>query len=271
MLLERRNQTELQVIKYSANVSFILLELILLDKNKFKEHFFDWWKYPHMMNIFFRILKMFISNILENPIKVITVFWPYGIIIYHDFLPPPRRGSHVKSDNTHTMVMIYHLALIPDTWALIFSSFALFTVYPNRITQRHPSLLQMTTTRAREGGHSAKQIWPRETHSVIYVPWQGSPLFPIFLALSRSLYRHSSLSKATFTPSIQPNLGLPSTRPPLTSAINTLPAIRYSSILSTCKNHLNTLWSAVLAKSFAILMVNWKNIFIFALSVSVLK
>ena len=24
------------------------------------------------------------------------------IIIYHDFLPPPRRGSHVKSDNTHT-------------------------------------------------------------------------------------------------------------------------------------------------------------------------
>ena len=23
------------------------------------------------------------------------------IIIYHDFLPPPRRGSHVKIDNTH--------------------------------------------------------------------------------------------------------------------------------------------------------------------------
>ena len=23
------------------------------------------------------------------------------IIIYHDFLPPTRRGSHVKSDNTH--------------------------------------------------------------------------------------------------------------------------------------------------------------------------
>ena len=30
------------------------------------------------------------------------------------------------------------------------------------------------------------------------------------------------LPKATFTPSIQPNLGLPRTRPPLTSAINTL-------------------------------------------------
>ena len=24
------------------------------------------------------------------------------IIIYHDFIPSPRRGSHVKSDNTHT-------------------------------------------------------------------------------------------------------------------------------------------------------------------------
>ena len=31
---------------------------------------------------------------------------PYGltiiIIIYHDFLPTPRRGSHVKSGKTHT-------------------------------------------------------------------------------------------------------------------------------------------------------------------------
>ena len=60
------------------------------------------------------------------------------------------------------------------------------------------------------------------------------------------------LPKATFTPSIQPNLGLPRTRPPLTSAINTLLAIRYSFILSTCPNHLNTLWSALLANSFSI-------------------
>ena len=52
------------------------------------------------------------------------------------------------------------------------------------------------------------------------------------------------LPQATFTPSIQPTLGLPRTHPPLTSAINTLLAIRYSSIRSTCPNHLNTLWSA---------------------------
>ena len=60
------------------------------------------------------------------------------------------------------------------------------------------------------------------------------------------------LPKAIFTPSIQPNLGLPHTRPPLTSAINTLLAIRYSSILSTCLNHLNTLWSALLDNSLSI-------------------
>ena len=36
------------------------------------------------------------------------------------------------------------------------------------------------------------------------------------------------LPEATFTPSIQPSLGLPRTRPTLTSAINTLLAILYS-------------------------------------------
>ena len=35
----------------------------------------------------------------------------------------------------------------------------------------------------------------------------------------------SLLPKATFTPSIQPNLGLPRTRPPLTSAINNFEAV----------------------------------------------
>ena len=55
------------------------------------------------------------------------------IIIYHDFLPPPRRGSHVKSDNTDTIINIHPLAHILDICALIFSSCALFTVYPDRI------------------------------------------------------------------------------------------------------------------------------------------
>ena len=37
-------------------------------------------------------------------------------VIYHDFLPPPRRGSHVKADNTHThkqsVIKIHPLAHI---------------------------------------------------------------------------------------------------------------------------------------------------------------
>ena len=95
------------------------------------------------------------------------------IIIYHDFRPPPRRCSYVKSDNTHTIINIHTLAHILDICALICSSCAIFTVYFNRIMLQHPTLLQVITTRGREGRpkeHRAKQNWPRETNSVIYVP-----------------------------------------------------------------------------------------------------
>ena len=40
---------------------------------------------------------------------------------------------------------------------------------------------------------------------------------------SHSLHRHHSAAQATFTPSIQPNVGLPRTRPPLNSAVNNRP------------------------------------------------
>ena len=45
---------------------------------------------------------------------------PYKIVIliYHDFLPTPRRGSHVKSGkthtHTHTVIKIHPLAHILD-------------------------------------------------------------------------------------------------------------------------------------------------------------
>ena len=117
--------------------------------------------------------------------------------------------------------------------------------------QRHPSPLQVMTTRARESGpkkHRAKQKWPRETRSVTctrtlhsFARWRAaSTIIPL-------------LSKATFTSSMQPNLGLLRTHLPITSAINTLLEIRYSSILSTCPNLLNTLWSALLANSISII------------------
>ena len=34
----------------------------------------------------------------------------YKIIINHDFFPPPWRGSHIKSDNTHIIINIHPLA-----------------------------------------------------------------------------------------------------------------------------------------------------------------
>ena len=62
------------------------------------------------------------------------------LIIYHDFLPPARRGSHVKSDNTHTIINIHPLAHIFDTCAMIFSSCTLTQFIPIAyITASHPA------------------------------------------------------------------------------------------------------------------------------------
>ena len=71
--------------------------------------------------------------------------------------------------------------------------------------------------------------------------YQGTSPFPTF----------PLLPKVTFTPSIQPHLCLPHTGPPLTSAINTVLAIWYASFFP-CPNHLNSLWSALLANSLSI-------------------
>ena len=68
---------------------------------------------------------------------------------------------------------------------------------------------------------------------------------------------------ATFTPSIQPNLGLPRARSPLTFAINTLLAIQYSSILSASPNDLNILWSTLLASSLSIFQLFYAAVCIF--------
>ena len=44
-----------------------------------------------------------------------------------------RRGSHDKSDNTHTIINIHPLAHILNICALVFSRCAIFKVYPNPI------------------------------------------------------------------------------------------------------------------------------------------
>ena len=98
----------------------------------------------------------------------------------------------------------------------------------------------------------AKQKWSRETHSVTYVPG-FSTLSDLSCIVAQPTPSFLYCPRPPLiTPSIQPILGLPRNRPPLSSAINTLLAIRYSSILSTCPNHLNTLWSVLLANSLSI-------------------
>ena len=47
-------------------------------------------------------------------------------VIYPDFLPPPKKVSHVNSDKTHTGINIHPLALILDICQLISSSCGLF-------------------------------------------------------------------------------------------------------------------------------------------------
>ena len=137
--------------------------------------------------------------------------------------------THTQSSNVHP------LAHIVDTCNLIFSSCALFTVYHNLIIKWHPTPLQVITTRAREGGpkeHREMQKWPRETHSVTCTRALHSFIFFVHWRVVSSVI--PLLPKATFT-HLSSHLGLPRTRPPLTTAINTLVAIRYSSILSTCQ------------------------------------
>ena len=129
------------------------------------------------------------------------------IIIYHDFVPPSRgvvMSSQItltQSSNTHPL-------------------------------GHSPYTMQVSATK---NGHI------KLDHLHMH---QGSPPLPIFCVLWHSLYRHPSfpmLPQAIFMPSIQPNLAVLCTHPPLPSAINILPVIRYPSILSMCPNHLNTL------------------------------
>ena len=70
-------------------------------------------------------VEIVISNVFNlNKKKLFFFFF---------LIPPQRRGSHVKSDNTNTIINMYPYAHILVTYALIFISCTLLTVYPNRI------------------------------------------------------------------------------------------------------------------------------------------
>ena len=118
---------------------------------------------------------------------------------------------------------------------------------------RHPSPLQVITTRPWEFGPKEQcQAKITARNSFSYTCTRALHSFRSFTHCRSASTIIPLLPKATFTPSIQPNLSHPRTRPPLTSVINTLLAIRYSSILSIWANHLNTLWSALLSKYLSI-------------------
>ena len=145
------------------------------------------------------------------------------IIIYHDSFH--QGGVVMSSQLMLTIINIHPLAHILNNCALIFSSCALFTVYPNSIMKLHHIPLQVITKRAREGGpkeHRAKQNWQRETHSVTYEPGLSISTLSDLSRIDVQPPASGLSNQATFTPPIQPNLGLPL----LTSATNTLLAMR---------------------------------------------
>ena len=124
------------------------------------------------------------------------------IIIYHDFLPPPWRGSHFKWENTHTIIKIHPLTHIPDTWALIFSSCSLFTVFPqpHHVTASLPSPCDIHQS---TGGRSERTQCQAKNGRVKLIQldmYQGSPLFLIFPTVASTVI--PLFPKATFTPSI---------------------------------------------------------------------
>ena len=166
-------------------------------------------------------------------------------------------GSHVKSDNTHTQSFTYTpLHIYLTAWLAYIHFQQLSSIYslpkPHHVPASHPSPgdnRQSTGEKSeRTQGQGKMAMW----NPISYIMNQGHPLFHIYLALSQSLHRHSSGAQGHLYNIHPPNLGLPRTRPPLTTASNTVVAVRYSSILSTCPNHLNTLWSALLANSLSI-------------------
>ena len=120
-----------------------------------------------------------------------------------------HQGGVVMSSQI-TRIKHTPLAHILDTCALIFSmGCAIFLQFITPLSV-NPSHLQVITTRAREvvpKEHGAMQKWPRATFS--YIRTRALHSFLSFAHCRAASTVSSLLPKATFTPSIQPNLGLP--------------------------------------------------------------
>ena len=160
-------------------------------------------------------------------------------------------SSQIKHTHSHQ-----DTALSPYTWHLSLDFQQLCPFYslsqPHHVTASLPSPCDNHQSTGGRSERTQGQAKMAALNSFSYICTRALHAFRSLAHCRAASTVIPLLPKATFTPSIQPNPRLPLTRPPLTSAINTLLAIRYSSILSTCPNHLNTLWSALLANSLSI-------------------
>ena len=146
------------------------------------------------------------SQYFVAPVLMVVALWVlctyykvWGInykIIYPDFLPPPRRGSHVKSDNTRSIIQ--HTPLSPYTWHLSHDfQFVVSSVY--RVSQQHRVMASHPSPgdNHRSMGGRSERARPSKNGRVKLIQLhicQGSQLFPIFRALSRSPHRHENNS-----------------------------------------------------------------------------
>ena len=165
----------------------------------------------------------------------------YKNSLLKSFLPPPRRDSNVKSDKTH--IIIQHTTLSQYTSHLCHDFLQLCSFYS--LSQLH----QVMASHPSPGdNHQSMGGWSERTQGrekmaewnlISYICTSTIHSFIFFTQPPQS----SSVAQGHLhiTPTIQANLDLPHTHPAFTSAIDTLLAIWYSIILSTCPNHLNTL------------------------------
>ena len=176
-----------------------------------------WWRSSSAHQYLWYGVQIKIDNIkTSSRMNYIDMFVSNGLCLCPFW---KRKLTHI---HTHTYPYTCHLCLVFSTAHYLTASLPIHVI----------------TTRAWKGGqkeYSAKQkisAW-NSFSSICTRALHSFRSFAHCLAASTVI---PMLPKATITLSIQPNLGLPRTRPPLTSAINTLLEIRCSSILSTWWN-----------------------------------
>ena len=142
------------------------------------------------------------------------------IIIYHDFLPSPRRPSHVKSGNTHTIIQHTPLSLYTRHLRHDFQYVCHFYSLPrpHHLTASHPTPGDNHRSTGRRSERTHGQAKSAAWNLFSYICTRALHSFLSFLHCRLASTVIPLLPKTTFIPSIQPNHDLPHTRPPLTSA-----------------------------------------------------